>query len=119
MGEIAESDSRPSTNAIWKEIADLPIDLDLFRDRELESLYQVWAKQKETIDPQSISVFNEQFAREWAIETGIIENVYTLERGITTALIERGIDAAYIPHGASNLSPENSDRYRSQNLLHP
>jgi len=40
--------------------------------------------------------------REWSIETGIIENVYTLDRGVTRTLIEKGIDAALIPHGASN-----------------
>ena len=50
--------------------------------------------------------FNAELAREWAIETGIIEGVYTLDRGITHTLIERGIDSAYIPHDATNRDPE-------------
>ena len=46
--------------------------------------------------------FDKRLRREWSIETGIIENVYTLDRGVTRTLIEKGIDAALIPHGASD-----------------
>ena len=45
--------------------------------------------------------FEKRLRREWAIETGIIEKVYSLDRGITRTLIEKGIDAALIPHGTS------------------
>ena len=99
--------SATSIHYRWKEISDLPHDLDSLRDRELESLCQVWTKEKETIGEQDqIKNFNAQLAREWAIETGIIEGVYTLDRGITQTLIERGIDSAYIPHDATNRDPE-------------
>ncbi len=91
----------------WKPIADLPEDLESFRDRELESLSQVWAEQKLSIEGDArIAAFNLELAREWAIETGIIEGVYTLDRGITETLIERGIDSSYIPHDATNRDPE-------------
>ena len=91
----------------WQEIADLPDDLDPLRDRELESLCEVWAREKDRIgDDDRVSEFNAQLAREWAIETGIIEDVYTLDRGITQTLIERGIDSGYIPHDATNRDPE-------------
>ena len=43
--------------------------------------------------------FNERLHREWAIETGLIERLYSFDRGVTQLLIERGIDAAAIPHG--------------------
>ncbi|MBZ5727048.1 MAG: Fic family protein [Acidobacteriia bacterium] len=98
---------KPSISHKWKEISDLPEELDSMRDRELESLYEVWVRQKESIgDDKRISDFNAELAREWAIETGIIEGVYTLDRGITQTLIERGIDSAYIPHDATNRDPE-------------
>jgi hypothetical protein len=45
--------------------------------------------------------FEKRLRREWAIETGIIEDVYTLDRGVTRILIEKGIDAALIPHGTA------------------
>src|ERR1039457_4002979 len=108
--EIGMSDSPSAKLSIshkWKEISDLPEDLDSLRDRELESLCEVWAKEKESIgDDKRVTDFNTELAREWAIETGIVEGVYTLDRGITRTLIERGIDSAYIPHDATNRDPE-------------
>jgi len=105
---MAASDS-PSTpkGYKWKEISDLPSDLEPLRDRELESLSQVWADQKNAIEGEArIVAFNQELAREWAIETGIIEGVYTLDRGITETLIERGIDSSYISHDSTNRDPE-------------
>ena len=97
----------PSVYHKWREISDLPEDLDPLRDRELESLCEVWAREKERFgDDQRVADFNAQLAREWAIETGIIEGVYTLDRGITQTLIERGIDSSYIAHDSTNRDPE-------------
>jgi fido (protein-threonine AMPylation protein) len=90
----------------WKEITDLPQDVESLRDRELESLSEVWKRERNRLGESLVHNFNAQLAREWAIETGIIEDVYTLDRGITQTLIERGIDASYIPHEASNRDPE-------------
>jgi len=36
--------------------------------------------------------------RQWAIETGILERLYTLSEGATKTLIEKGLDAALITH---------------------
>jgi prophage maintenance system killer protein len=55
------------------------------------------------MERRALAEFDQRLRREWAIETGIIEDVYTLDRGITKTLIERGIDAALISHDASNL----------------
>lgn len=90
----------------WKAISDLPGDLDSLRDRELESLREVWVKEKERRSEKAVTAFVSELKREWAIETGIIEGVYTLDRGITQTLIERGIDSSYIPHDATNRDPE-------------
>ena len=86
----------------WQPIADLPSDPSGLTDGELESLQRVWRSQKELIEGASFDEFVKRLRREWAIETGIIEDVYTLDRGITRTLIEKGIDAALIPHNASN-----------------
>lgn len=105
---MAASDSPLTSKGYkWKEISDLPSDLESLRDRELESLSQVWADQKTAIEGEErIVAFNQELAREWAIETGIIEGVYTLDRGITETLIERGIDSSYISHDSTNRDPE-------------
>ncbi len=96
---------RQSISYKWREISDLPNDLGPLLDRELVSLYQVWTTQKLGIDHNQIKDFTAELAREWAIETGIIEGVYTLDRGITQTLIKHGIDSALIPHEATNRDP--------------
>ena len=98
------SDSAPGYK--WKEISDLPADLDTLRDRELEALFEAWLVEKERFDASQVKDFSDRLAREWAIETGIIEDVYTLDRGITQTLIERGIDSSYIPHDSTNRDSE-------------
>ncbi|GIK43917.1 MAG: hypothetical protein BroJett011_77500 [Chloroflexota bacterium] len=88
----------------WKPITDLPDDWEKFRNPELYSLSMVWQEQHVQLkESRSVKEFNERLLREWAIETGILERLYTIDRGITQLLIEQGIDAALIPHGATNI----------------
>ena len=49
-----------------------------------------------------LSEFTEKLSREWAIETGIIENLYEIERGVTQTLIEHGFQAELLSHGSTN-----------------
>lgn len=41
-------------------------------------------------------------SREWAIETGVIENLYEIERGVTQTLIEHGFHADLLSYGSTN-----------------
>jgi Fic family protein len=87
----------------WAPITDLPDDANALTEGELRSLQRVWDRQKVELSEQgALDEFEKRLRREWSIETGIIENVYTLDRGVTRTLIEKGIDAALIPHGASD-----------------
>ncbi|HPT26470.1 MAG TPA: Fic family protein, partial [Bryobacteraceae bacterium] len=85
---------------------DLPVDIAILVDPELDALRAMWQAEREHLDEAAVVLVSQELVREWAIETGIIENVYTLDRGITQTLIERGINAAYIPHDATNKDPE-------------
>ncbi|HUB34547.1 MAG TPA: hypothetical protein VMA31_16025, partial [Bryobacteraceae bacterium] len=88
----------------WEPITDFEASPRALTDGELDSLARVWAEHKNELAEQgSLEEFEKRLRREWAIETGIIEDVYSLDRGVTRTLIEKGIDAALIPHGASNL----------------
>ena len=65
----------------------------------LRALADVWGDQRERLgDMDAYRQFEERLKREWAIETGLIERLYTLDRGVTQLLIEHGIRATLIPH---------------------
>lgn len=88
----------------WQPITDSPEEWESLRDSELHSLAGVWADQYTQLkESRQVLQFNERLRREWSIETGILERLYTIDRGTTQLLIEQGIDAAIIPHGATNI----------------
>jgi Fic family protein len=91
----------------WHPIEDLP---DRYRHRtspELAGLSRVWEEQCDRLSERNaLRVFHQRLNRQWAIETGVIERLYSLDRGVTETLIERGIDASFIPHDATDRDPE-------------
>ncbi|MBD2771036.1 Fic family protein [Iningainema tapete] len=88
-------------------IEDLPKNWNELVATELESLAAIWKSQaKKLKESDAVRKFNEQLSREWAIETGIIENLYSIDRGTTQLLIEKGIETALIPHGATDKPAE-------------
>lgn len=73
--------------------------------QELPALFAVWQEQRAKLQNTGVLAhYTERLRREIAIETGILERLYSIDRGITTLLIERGIDEALIPHGATNIA---------------
>jgi hypothetical protein len=73
------------------------------RASEVASLQKIWAEQRERLKGSSrLSEFLERLSREWAIETGIIENLYDIDRGVTQTLIERGFQAELLDHKSNN-----------------
>jgi fido (protein-threonine AMPylation protein) len=70
---------------------------------ELEGIRAIWTEQKKRLaGTKQLSDFTDRLARDWAIETGIIENLYDIERGVTQTLIERGFQAELLSHGTTN-----------------
>lgn len=87
----------------WQPIEDLPGDWQILANTELPPLVTVWNEQAERLRSSGeFKTFIEKLRREIAIETGIIERLYTLDRGITRLLIEQGISESLIPHGATD-----------------
>lgn len=90
----------------WRPIEDLPPDHATMASRELPTLAQVWSEQKGSLGGSGVlDAFLQRLGRRWAIETGVIENVYSLDRGTTQLLIEHGIEASLIAHEATNKDP--------------
>ena len=66
---------------------------------ELTALAKVWNERKSELERSGqYQEFLKKLQREWSIETGIIERLYTWDRGVTEVLIEQGIDASLIAH---------------------
>jgi Fic family protein len=91
----------------WEPITDLPQDWASLTDGELGPLLQFWNDQRADLEQSgALSEFSTRLNREWSIETGQIEGVYDLDRGITQTLIERGIDADLIGNHPGQKPPE-------------
>lgn len=89
----------------WKPIEDLPNNWRELADGRLKNLADIWLEQKQSLQHSSaVREFYEQLQRKWAVETGLIEGLYTLDRGVTQILVEQGIQASLIPHGGTDQS---------------
>lgn len=88
----------------WNEIEDLPDNWQGLVADELTGLADIWQEQRKKLSgSKALSRFSVQLQRQWAIETGIIEGLYTLDRGVTQQLIEHGLEASLIPHGTTDV----------------
>lgn len=90
----------------WRPIEDLPEDWKRLADPDLRNLADFWNESRqEMMAHGAVRAFNERLGREWAIETGLIERIYTLDRGTTEILLERGIHENLIAQTATNRDP--------------
>ena len=91
---------------IWRAdtgITDYEGDLQALAASEAPGIRAVWSDQRNRLQGSSqLAEFTERLSREWAIETGIIEDLYDIERGVTQTLIERGFQAELLSHGSTN-----------------
>lgn len=94
------------TQPIWNfdtGITDLEADPQILSASEIPGIRAVWTEQQARLKGTSqLSEFTDRLSREWAIETGVIENLYEIERGVTQTLIERGFQAELLSHGSTN-----------------
>lgn len=92
----------------WSPLEDLPPGWQTLTSGELRALSEVWFEQKDELATSgALDRFNERLRVEWAIETGVIERIYSLDRGTTELLIQRGVvDASLIPREATDKDPE-------------
>jgi Fic family protein len=103
----------------WEPIEPLPEGWESLKSPELEALVGVWNDQAKELRQRRIyDEFLSRLRRQWAIETGILERLYTLNEGVTLTLIEKGLDASFIGHGDTDKSPELvvaiiKDQYRA------
>jgi len=91
----------------WKPITDLSSADRAAANPELGPLLDVWLEQRQRLEESGLlGSFIQRLVREWSVETGILERLYTIDRGVTQLLIEQGFDAALIPHGTTDRSAD-------------
>lgn len=95
-----------STHPIWHPdtgITDVEGDVEDLSASQIPGIKAIWTDQRQRLKGTAqLSEFTEKLSREWAIETGIIENLYEIERGVTQTLIEQGFQAELLGHGSTN-----------------
>ena len=91
----------------WHPIIDIEDDAAAaVASPELASLGKLWIEQREELSSRGLlTSFTKRLQREWAIETGILERLYDLDRGVTRLLIERGISEDLIGSNGSDRDP--------------
>lgn len=88
-------------------ILDLQDDAETLAVVGLRDIQSKWKNSLEAFgDRAEFQSFVEEMHREWSIETGIIENLYDIERGVTQSLIEQGFQASLMVPGSVNQDPE-------------
>lgn len=91
---------------LWTPIEDLPLNTESLVDPAVTAVVNVWRERAEELRKrQSYKDFLVKLRRQWAIETGVLERLYTLSEGATRTLIEQGLDAALISSNDTDKSP--------------
>ena len=105
MAMAKESGTAPIGH-MWHPITDLPEDWATLADADLQQLADYWDENREKLASHgAVSDFNARLKREWAIETGLIERIYTLDHGTTEVLLEQGLRNNLIAASATNRDP--------------
>lgn len=92
----------------WKPITPLSEQDKNVELGDVESLKSAWLEVKGKLAESSASNlknFEERLARQWSIETGIIERIYDLDRGTTEVLVKLGFVADLVERSSTNRDP--------------
>ena len=91
------SDNGPDTPPIshkWQPIEDLPENWRGLCRPDLHAVQRQWVADRKLIkDETKLEQFQEQLYTLWAVETGIIERLYSVDRGVTVQILEAGMEA--------------------------
>jgi Fic family protein len=93
----------------YRLIEDLPGDWHRLAASDLTSLAPIWAERLAKLKGSDADLrrFNDRLRRKWAIETGILEGLYSIDRGATQLLIEHGIVGSLLDHGSTTRPAEH------------
>lgn len=75
---------------------------------ELRAFTRLWQRQRSRMrEHGNLEPFEEQLARRWSIETGVIERLYDISRGATDTLVKHGFIASLVAHGEATVDADD------------
>ena len=87
-------DDTPVIAHEWRRITDLPENWRDFCRHDLHAVHRQWVADRAVLrDGAKLRQFEEALAVRWAIETGIIERLYAMDRGVTVQIAQAGMEA--------------------------
>ena len=100
---------------VWDPITDLPISWADLHRTELDLVHEQWVQEKGILrDRSKLHELEERLATLWAIETGVIERLYTIDRGVTETLVAFGLDALESFHQQGKLAQDVGSLIKDQ-----
>jgi len=112
MGVVADGNQK-----IWH-----PVGFDRrwndVKTTKFDNLRPAWDRKRAELskNPELYERFLDRIKRKQAVDTGIIERMYDLKRGVTETLIEEGFADSYLQHGDSNIDPGLLMHYLTDNF---
>ena len=94
----------------WQPLEGLDTHIFSMDFQEIDSLHQQWLrfrKQREESNPDVFMAFLERMDRLWAIETGTIEGLYSIEHDTIRTLVQDGFIAELLNRTATDRDPQD------------
>ncbi len=105
------------SKSIWS-----PITFDIkwsdVKTEKFDNIYPSWEKRRIELSkyPEQYERFIDQLKRKQAIDTGVIERMYDLKKGITETFIKEGFVDSYLQHGDTDIAPSLLMEYLKDNF---
>lgn len=102
---------------IWKRIAFNPLWKEVNTEK-FDNLLPAWKRRRDELEKNQeiYQEFLNRLKRRQAIDTGILERMYDLSRGVTETFIKEGFAASHLQHGETNIPQELLMGYLGDNF---
>jgi fido (protein-threonine AMPylation protein) len=102
---------------IWKQIRFNPL-WNKVNTEKFDNLLPAWKRRREELEKNQeiYQEFLNRLKRKQAIDTGILERMYDLSRGVTETFIKEGFVASHLQHGEANIPQDLLMSYLGDNF---
>lgn len=93
----------------WRPIEDIPPQLLKLPGLGVEDVQQIWQSRRSAAKAEVVTeLLRQRVNRRWAIETGVLEDLYKISSGATDSLILHGLNASLVSADETNLNPDRT-----------